>query len=197
MKTAEKAGRLFFAVLGLAGLLLLILPRVGISVDMVLSGSMEPKIRTGGLVFTDTSRKDPQIGDIITYSLNDSFVTHRVIRREGSMLITKGDANDGEDLAPVSAEQVLGTVVFTIPFLGYMAAFMRRKTIWAICILMISQELIFIVQNELTERESAKESAGKKYENQTKKGNLKKCRICSRSFMSGIYRWCICLPDRF
>ena len=111
MKTAEKAGRLFFAVLGLAGLLLLILPRAGISVDMVLSGSMEPKIRTGGLVFTDTSRKDPQIGDIITYSLNDSFVTHRVIRREGSMLITKGDANDGEDLAPVSAEQVLGTVL--------------------------------------------------------------------------------------
>ena len=51
MKTAEKAGRLFFAVLGLAGLLLLILPRIGISVDMVLSGSMEPKIRTGGLVF--------------------------------------------------------------------------------------------------------------------------------------------------
>ena len=159
MKTAEKAGRLFFAVLGLAGLLLLILPRVGISVDMVLSGSMEPKIRTGGLVFTDTSRKDPQIGDIITYSLNDSFVTHRVIRREGSMLITKG--NDGEDLAPVSAEQVLGTVVFTIPFLGYMAAFMRRKTIWAICILMISQELIFIVQNELTERRARKKARAK------------------------------------
>lgn len=161
MKTAEKAGRLFFAVLGLAGLLLLILPWAGISVDMVLSGSMEPKIRTGGLVFTDTSRKDPQIGDIITYSLNDSFVTHRVIRREGSILITKGDANDGEDLAPVSAEQVLGTVVFTIPFLGYMAAFMRRKTIWAICILMISQELIFIVQNELTERRARKKARAK------------------------------------
>ncbi len=194
MKTAEKAGRLFFAVLGLAGLLLLILPRVGISVDMVLSGSMEPKIRTGGLVFTDTSRKDPQIGDIITYSLNDSFVTHRVIRREGSMLITKGDANDGEDLAPVSAEQVLGTVVFTIPFLGYMAAFMRRKTIWAICILMISQELIFIVQNELTERRARKKARAKICKQKKKP---QKSRICSRSFMSGIYRWCICLPDRF
>ena len=93
MKTAEKAGRLFFAVLGLAGLLLLILPRIGISVDMVLSGSMEPKIRTGGLVFTDTNRKDPKIGDIITYSLNDSFVTHRVVRKEGSTLITKGARN--------------------------------------------------------------------------------------------------------
>ena len=162
MKTAEKAGRLFFAVLGLAGLLLLILPRIGISVDMVLSGSMEPKIRTGGLVFTDTSRKDPQIGDIITYSLNDSFVTHRVIRREGSILITKGDANDGEDLAPVSAEQVLGTVIFTIPFLGYMAAFMKTKRqFWPYVILMIAQELIFMVHNELTERRARKKAQAK------------------------------------
>ena len=52
MKTAEKAGRLFFAVLGLAGLLLLILPRAGISVDMVLSGSMEPT-NTAGLRMTE------------------------------------------------------------------------------------------------------------------------------------------------
>ena len=161
MKTAEKAGRLFFAVLGLAGLLLLILPRIGISVDMVLSGSMEPKIRTGGLVFTDTNRKDPKIGDIITYSLNDSFVTHRVVRKEGSTLITKGDANDGEDLAPVSTEQVLGTVIFTIPFLGYLAAFMKRRTIFAILILMIAQELIFMVHNELTERRARKKAQTK------------------------------------
>ena len=162
MKTAEKAGRLFFAVLGLAGLLLLILPRIGISVDMVLSGSMEPKIRTGGLVFTDTNRKDPQIGDIITYSLNDSFVTHRVVRKEGSTLITKGDANDGEDLAPVSTEQVLGTVIFTIPFLGYLAAFMKRKNnLLPYCILMIAQELIFMVHNELTERRARKKAQEK------------------------------------
>ena len=74
MKTAEKAGRLFFAVLGLAGLLLLILPRAGISVDMVLSGSMEPKIRTGGLVFTGTPEGkflafDDQTGEIL-YKFN-------------------------------------------------------------------------------------------------------------------------------
>ena len=148
MKTAEKAGRLFFAVLGLAGLLLLILPHIGISVDVVLSGSMEPEIRTGGLVFTDTTKRDPKTGDIITYSVRDSRVTHRVVRKEGTSLITKGDANDGEDLAPVSVEQVL----------GYLAAFIKQKTIFAILILMIGQELIFMVQNELTERRARKKA---------------------------------------
>lgn len=158
MKTAEKAGRLFFAAVGLAGLLLLILPRIGISVDIVLSGSMEPAIRTGGLVFTDTRQKTPEIGDIITYRIKDSRVTHRVIRKEEGHLITKGDANDEEDLVSVSAGQVIGTVIFTIPFLGYAAAFVRRKTVFAILILMIVQELLFMIQNERTERRARKKA---------------------------------------
>ena len=112
MKTAEKAGRLFLTLFGIAGLLFLILSRTGISTDVVLSGSMEPGIRTGGLVFTDTRRREPQTGDIITYRLRDVRITHRVVRREGTVLITKGDANEGEDPLPVEAEQVLGTVIF-------------------------------------------------------------------------------------
>lgn len=158
MKAAEKAGRLFFAVIGLAGLLLLILPRTGISVDIVLSGSMEPAIQTGGLVFTDTRQKTPEIGDIITYRIKDSQVTHRVIRKEKGKLITKGDANDEEDLVSVNADQVIGKVVFTIPFLGYVAAFIRQKTVFAILILMILQELLFITQNERKERRARKKA---------------------------------------
>ena len=30
-------------------------------------------------------------GDIITYSENDYFVTHRIIKKDGKELITKGD----------------------------------------------------------------------------------------------------------
>lgn len=161
MKTAEKAGRLFFAVIGLAGLLFLILPHAGISVDVVLSGSMEPGIRTGGLVFTDTRRKEPKTGDIITYSIQNSRITHRVVRKEGADLITKGDANEGEDLMPVRADQVLGTVIFTIPFCGYLVDFIKRKTILAILLLMIGQELIFMVQNELAERRARKKAQEK------------------------------------
>ena len=133
MKTAEKAGRFFLTLFGIAGLLFLILSRTGISTDVVLSGSMEPGIRTGGLVFTDTRRRDPQ-------------------RREGTVLITKGDANEGEDPLPVEVEQVLGTVIFSIPFVGYLVTFMRQRTILAILTVMIGQEIFFFIQNELTER---------------------------------------------
>lgn len=130
----------------------LILSRTGISTDVVLSGSMEPGIRTGGLVFTDTRRRDPQTGDIITYRLRDVRITHRVVRREGTVLITKGDANEGEDPLPVEAEQVLGTVIFSIPFVGYLVTFMKQRTILAILTVMIGQEIFFFIQNELTER---------------------------------------------
>lgn len=152
MKTAEKAGRLFLTLFGIAGLLFLILSRTGISTDVVLSGSMEPGIRTGGLVFTDTRRRDPQTGDIITYRQRDVRITHRVVRREGTVLITKGDANEGEDPLPVEAEQVLGTVIFSIPFVGYLVTFMKQRTILAILTVMIGQEIFFFIQNELTER---------------------------------------------
>ena len=54
MKTAERAGRFICAAAAAAGFILLILPLWGIRVNVVLSGSMEPAIPTGGIVFTDT-----------------------------------------------------------------------------------------------------------------------------------------------
>ena len=79
---------------------------------VVLSGSMEPAIPTGGIVFTDTRQTAPCTGDIITYRLGETTVTHRVVRTEKGSYITRGDANDGEDASPVAPSQVVGTVVF-------------------------------------------------------------------------------------
>ena len=68
MRTAEKAGRIFFTLIGILGVMLLLLPQIGISVDSIMSGSMEPVLRTGGIVFTDTKERRPEIGDIVTSS---------------------------------------------------------------------------------------------------------------------------------
>ena len=62
MRTAEKAGRIFFTLIGILGVMLLFLPHIGISVDSIMSGSMEPVLRTGGIVFTDTKERRPEIG---------------------------------------------------------------------------------------------------------------------------------------
>ena len=51
MRIAEKAARILLTVIGLFGLAVFFLPKIGISVDIVMSGSMEPTLKTGGIVF--------------------------------------------------------------------------------------------------------------------------------------------------
>ena len=104
MRTAEKAGRIFFTLIGILGVMLLLLPQIGISVDSIMSGSMEPVLRTGGIVFTDTKERRPEIGDIVTYQVGETRVTHRVIRKEHKGYVTKGDANNREDPTVVTAD---------------------------------------------------------------------------------------------
>ena len=104
---------------------------------------MEPDLKTGGVIFTDVSRRDPEPGDIITYRIGDTDVTHRVVRKEKENYITKGDANDKEDMIPVKRSQITGTVIGTIPVLGYLAVFLRQKTIFTILAIMMIQETIF------------------------------------------------------
>ena len=123
MRTAEKAGRIFFTLIGILGVMLLLLPQIGISVDSIMSGSMEPVLRTGGIVFTDTKERRPEIGDIVTYQVGETRVTHRVIRKEHKGYVTKGDANNREDPTVVTADQIIGKVIFSLPCLGYAAVF--------------------------------------------------------------------------
>lgn len=142
MKKREYAGRILLAVI--AGVFLLLAALKRFSVNVVLSGSMEPALKTGGIIFTDTEKTMPGIGDIITYRLGDMLVTHRVTDKRDSAYITRGDANEGEDAAPVMQEQIVGTVVFFIPVLGYVAAFLQKKPIFGLISLMLIQELFFL-----------------------------------------------------
>lgn len=107
----------------------LFLPRlVGYKVYNVVSGSMEPAIPVGSIVYVRT--EDPEkieVGDVIAYQGGDGVVTHRVAeKRSGDRtLITKGDANTGNDLRPVEYERVIGRVTLNVPVMG---AVMSRLT---------------------------------------------------------------------
>ena len=93
---------------------------------VVMSGSMEPAIHTGSLVFVDTKDKDINVGDIIAFNKGDISVTHRVsgINEDGTY-ITKGDANESIDSAPIAREQIIGTILFTVPVMGFMVTYLR------------------------------------------------------------------------
>lgn len=86
----------------------------GIKPAIVLSGSMEPTIQTGDLVFIHETDAAPQVGDVICYMTSEgSAVTHRVTQittdSDGNVqYITQGDANNTEDSVPVSLGQIEG-----------------------------------------------------------------------------------------
>lgn len=99
---------------------------------VVLSGSMSPAIESGDAVIVEET--DPatiQEGDVITFVQSDeeSPTTHRVVgteQRDGQVVFeTKGDANEQPDPTPVPASSVIGTVVLTIPYIGYVIQFVN------------------------------------------------------------------------
>lgn len=126
MKLLHYAANLTVSFLLLTGIGLAVLRMEGICPYIVLSGSMEPGIPAGGIVFTDTGRKNPSEGEVITYRMKEGLVTHRIVRKEKNFYVTKGDVNRGEDPVPVEPSRILGTVLFSLPFLGYLFSGLQR-----------------------------------------------------------------------
>jgi signal peptidase len=107
----------------------------GYQMYIVLGGSISPTFEMGSLaLLKPVEVTDIQVGDIITYSSPSdaaSLTTHRVmeIHEDNGLFhfITRGDANEVNDPSPVAGANVLGKVIFTIPYLGYLLHFGRSK----------------------------------------------------------------------
>jgi len=89
----------------------------GYSCLSVLSGSMEPAVSAGDLIVIHR-QTDYKNGDIITFSEDGFYTTHRIIASDAGGYRTKGDANNIQDAAPVRSEQVAGKVKWIIPKAG-------------------------------------------------------------------------------
>lgn len=100
----------------------------GLQPLVVRSGSMEPLVRTGGMVLVRTvPAAELEVGDVVTVDRPDGLrVTHRVVElsRQGAAaeLVLQGDANDDPDPLPVVVSEA-GRLVWTAPGLGRVAAF--------------------------------------------------------------------------
>ena len=98
------------------------LPRLwGYEVYNVVSGSMEPQIPVGSILYVKPAEpEDVEENDVIAFHSGDAVVSHRVVRNklvEGE-LVTKGDANPGEDLNTVPYSALIGKVEYHLPVLG-------------------------------------------------------------------------------
>ena len=100
-------------------------PRImGGAVYNVVSPSMEPEIPVNSLIVVQPT--DPMrlvVDDIVAYYRDDVVITHRVTSNDTieGVITTKGDANEQEDFFDVSYNQIIGKVIWHVPFLGGLA----------------------------------------------------------------------------
>ena len=117
--------------------LVLAAPRLaGIRTYVVISGSMEPAIPTGSMVYSkEVDPKTLETGDVIVFYSNNAApggtdtkdiipITHRVVSNDTAAgeITTKGDANEQNDISKVTYMNVEGKVIFHVPHLGYLAS---------------------------------------------------------------------------
>lgn len=128
----KRGGRFLPALFHILGTLMLIaviaamvpvtVPRLrGYEVFHVVSPSMTPEIPMGSIVYVKEIRPDlvPE-GDVIAFTSQGTVVIHRVVRNNNgeNEFVTKGDANEAEDVSPVPYSALIGRVEKHYPYLG-------------------------------------------------------------------------------
>lgn len=114
----------------------------GITPYVVLSGSMEPTIKTGSLCFINKHAKYEQIKekDIIAFKSNGTLVTHRVDEINDDGFVTKGDNNDNQDGSLVTKDNFVGKNIFWIPKAGFVIKLIQStkgKIIFGTCVVLL------------------------------------------------------------
>lgn len=108
----------------------------------ILTGSMEPALKTNGIIISEYVELDKdissvQVGDIITYTIHDEYqqkdivITHRLVSidEESKTVRTKGDNNGQVDMYAIPYENVLfKTISIQNWTAGVIAAAQRRST---------------------------------------------------------------------
>lgn len=148
----------------LALAMLVVTQRMFTPFHVVISGSMEPQIRTGDAVVMSGLRpSEVKLGQVIIFvdpENGSDYVIHRVvgIDRTGRLpaFKTKGDNNPVRDDWTVSSSQVVGGVFLKVSRFGGFLSFVMTPRGYASCVAipgMIALSLVFLVSiGELADR---------------------------------------------
>lgn len=122
---------------------------------VIQSGSMEPEYPVGSVIYVkEIEPAQLRIGDVISFRLDGSTIaTHRIIQVQDNgfarVFTTKGDANTIVDSTPVDESEIIGKVVFCIPQLGYLVAYLQQPSGLYAAIAVISVFLLMIILPDL------------------------------------------------
>lgn len=112
---------------------------IGYKPLIIESGSMEPILRVGGILYYKSIPLNTyKVDDILVYKVPNHIVSHRIIDRNNYYFITKGDQNNTID-SNVYNNQVLGkSSNFSIPYIGYYADYIyHHKYLLVITLLIV------------------------------------------------------------
>lgn len=142
---------------------------------VVQSGSMEPKIKLGSIVVVRPA-DEYKVDDVITFKNPKApgrTTTHRIYEikkeEERKTYITKGDANSAPDTEEVLPEDIVGKVLFAVPYLGYAVDAAKKPAGFVLLIVIpatmviyseamkIKEEIVKIWQKRKQEKEEKKE----------------------------------------
>ncbi len=130
----------------------------GIKTLVVLSGSMEPAIKTGSVILTKPA-SEYEVGDVITFGENTKTktpTTHRIneIREiDGQKAyVTKGDANNAPDQKTVTDREIIGKLVASVPYLGYGVA-AAQKPVGFLLIVIVPAVIIIYEEAQKIKKE--------------------------------------------
>lgn len=120
----------------------------GYGAAVVLSGSMEPAIRTDELIIVQ-AREDYEVGDVVVYQTGYTMVVHRIVAMDGQTVVTRGDANNTDD-APMELSCIKGKVIAHIPHVGAAVRVIKTPvfTILLIAGVILAVELPFRKEKE-------------------------------------------------
>ncbi len=135
---------IFIAFIAIIALLLIVsvLPITGnYKLMIVQSGSMEPAIKMGSVVMVKPA-EDYKIGDVITfgpYSKTKAPTSHRIydikVVDGQPVYITKGDVNNAPDTREIKKSDIVGKVLFSVPYMGYAVDFAKKPMGFALIII--------------------------------------------------------------
>lgn len=127
----------------------------GKSFLIVTTESMKPTINAGELIII-SEKKNYEINDIVTYFDEDDFcVTHRIIEKNNSKIITRGDSNNIND-EEIDLSRVKGKVIFHSKILGFFILYLLKPLIFAyiISLIIINFVSCYFKKNEGREKEN-------------------------------------------
>ena len=152
----------------MSAVILIVLPLTvpklfGCEIYGILTESMRPEYPPGCVVYIKKAdASEIQKGDAITYKMGtntDLETTHRVVKvdNEKQQFITKGDANRSVDADPVSFDRLIGKVVFKLPLLGSISAYLHTTVGMAVCAaIFVTAMILWVLADKMKSKESVK-----------------------------------------